>query len=59
MESKIYKTEKGVIRVTFTDQTKEEQDKVFMNFIEASYKLAKKQYQRGIEKTNDNSNLDS
>lgn len=51
---KIFKTEKATIRVTFTNQSKEEQERVLRNFAEASFKLAKVQYERGL--TNENNN---
>lgn len=51
---KIFKTEKATIRVTFANQSKEDQERVLRNFAEASFKLAKVQYERGL--TNENNN---
>lgn len=52
----IYK-EDAVSKVTITfatNQTKEQQDKVFKDFAQAAYNLCLYEYKRGLEKTNEN-----
>lgn len=59
LEDKHYENDKARITITFANNTKEEQDRAFKNIAEACYKLCKYEYQRGLEKTNEDSNLDS
>ena len=52
MVDKVVETDKAIMRFTFKNQSKEEQDKVLKDFAQAAYNLCLHEYLKKLEEDN-------